>query len=181
MDWSIILNLLFGTGLVATVVGLLNIRNELKRLRAETEKAQAEADTVKITNTEQATRILIQNIVEPLRNELDATRKDLNATKREIRRFREAVKTIPLCPYHAGCPVLSELQNSEDGTGRDETSGINGNTVGHQSGDDKPGGRPRGGKPGTDAVGKRRRKPARRGGIQPPGGTDQGLRSEEER
>lgn len=179
MDWSIILNLLFGTGLVATVVGMLNIRNELKRLRAETEKAQAEADTVKITNTEQATRILIQNIVEPLRNELDATRKDLNATKREIRRFREAVKTIPLCPYHAGCPVLSELQNSEECTGGDEAPGVHGHTVRYQPGDDDKSGKPRGGKPGTDTAGKRRRKPARRGGIQPPGGEDQGVRPEE--
>lgn len=111
MNWSEILNVVFGTGLLATVVGLFSIRSELKKARAEAEKAMAEADTVKITNTENATRILIENIVEPLREELDATRRDLNATKREMARFRKAVEAIPLCPYHAGCPVLDELQD----------------------------------------------------------------------
>lgn len=114
MEWSEILNVIFGTGLVATIVGLLSIRSELKKARAEAEKAMAEADTVKITNTENATRILIENIVEPLREELDATRRDLNATKREMARFRKAVEAIPLCPYHAGCPVLDELQDVAD-------------------------------------------------------------------
>ena len=111
MDWSVILNVLFGTGLVATIVGLFSIRSELKKARAEAEKAMAEADAVKITNTENATRILIENIVEPLREELDATRKELNATKREMSRFRKAVEAIPSCPYHDGCPVLDELQD----------------------------------------------------------------------
>ena len=114
MEWSEILNVIFGTGLLATIVGLLSIRSELKKARAEAEKAMAEADTVKITNTENATRILIENIVEPLREELDATRRDLNATKREMARFRKAVEAIPLCPYHAGCPVLDELQDVAD-------------------------------------------------------------------
>ena len=121
MDWSVILNFLFGTGLVATIVGLFSIRSELKRARAEAEKAMAEADAVKITNTENATRILMQNIVEPLREELNETRKDLAANKREMARFRKAVEAIPLCPYHAGCPVLCELSNDPelDGSGAD--------------------------------------------------------------
>ena len=70
MALSEILNIVFGTGLVATIIGILSIRSELKKARAEAEKAMAEADSVKITNTENATRILIQNIVEPLREEL---------------------------------------------------------------------------------------------------------------
>lgn len=134
MDWSNILNLVLGTGLVATIVGLFSIRSQLKKVKAEAEKAMAEADTVKITNTESATRILLQNIVEPLREELDATRKDLNATKREISRFRKAVEAIPLCPYHAGCPVLGELQDGSgtDGAGKDRQP------QGHGNGGNKP-------------------------------------------
>ena len=114
MDWSVILNVLFGTGLVATIVGLFSIRSELKKARAEAEKAMAEADTVKITNTENATRILIQNIVEPLREELNETRKELNPIKRELAKLRKAVEAIQLCPYRGECPVLAELQ---DGAG----------------------------------------------------------------
>lgn len=115
MALSEILNWIFGTGLVGTIIGLLTLRSELKKAVAEAKKAEAEADTVKITNTEQATRILVQNIVEPLRQELNATREDLNKTKREMARFRKALESIPLCPYHDGCPVLGELQKSSDG------------------------------------------------------------------
>lgn len=114
MALSEILNWIFGTGLVGTIIGLLTLRSELKKAVAEAKKAEAEADTVKITNTEQATRILVQNIVEPLRQELNATREDLNKTKREMARFRKALESIPLCPYHDGCPVLGELQKSSD-------------------------------------------------------------------
>lgn len=116
MALSELLNWIFGTGLVGTLLGILSLRSELKKAVAEAKKAEAEADTVKITNTEQATRILLQNIVEPLREELNATREDLNKTKKEMARFRRALESIPLCPYHNGCPVLGELQKSGDGS-----------------------------------------------------------------
>lgn len=121
MELSEILNVVFGTGLVATVVGFLNIRNELRRAQAEARRAEAEADTVKITNTDQATRILIENIVEPLREELDATRKELSSVKREVARLRKAMEAIPQCPYHGECPVLDQLsepQDAGDGAGK---------------------------------------------------------------
>ena len=114
MEWSEILNVIFGTGLLATIVGLFSIRSELKKARAEAEKAMAEADTVKITNTENATRILIENIVEPLKEELNETRKELNPIKRELARLRKAVEAIQLCPYRGECPVLAELQDGAD-------------------------------------------------------------------
>lgn len=122
MDLSTILNFVFGAGLVTTIIGLLSIRSELRRVRAEAKKAEAEADAVKITNTENATRILVQNIVEPLRQELDATRKELHTVKNEVARFRKAVEAIPRCPYHDGCPVLGELQKSPDGQSPVRTS-----------------------------------------------------------
>lgn len=127
MDWSVILNIVFGAGLVTTIVGLLSVRSELKKARADAEKAMAEADTVKITNTEQATRILIQNIVEPLREELDATRKELNPLKREVTRLRKAVEAIQYCPYRSECPVRDELRDEEDG----DSPGADGQSQGH--------------------------------------------------
>lgn len=114
MDWSVFLNIIFGAGLVTTIVGLLSVRSELKKARADAEKAMAEADAVKITNTENATRILIENIVEPLKEELNETRKELNPIKRELARLRKAVEAIQLCPYRGECPVLAELQDGAD-------------------------------------------------------------------
>ncbi len=114
MELSEILNYVFGTGLVATVAGLLNIRSELKKARAEARRAEAEADTVKITNTEQATRILIDNIVKPLKGELDATRKELSSVKRVVVRLSKALEAINLCSYHDECPVLGKLQDGEE-------------------------------------------------------------------
>lgn len=114
MELSEILNYVFGTGLIATIVGLLNIRSELMKARAEARRAEAEADTVKITNTEQATRILIDNIVKPLTEKLDETHKELQGNKRELTRLRKAVEAIQLCPYRSECPVLGELQVGEE-------------------------------------------------------------------
>ena len=114
MNWSEILNLIFGTGLLATIIGLLSIRSKLRQAVAEADKAMADADTVKITNTEQATRILIQNIVEPLKRELNETRKELNALKREVARFRKAVDSANSCRYSDDCPVLERMRDAQD-------------------------------------------------------------------
>lgn len=124
MDLSTILNFVFGTGLVATLISLLSIRSELRKVRAEAKKAEAEADSVKITNTENATRILVQNIVEPLREELDATRKELYQAreelkevpplKRQVVRLCKAMEAVKSCPYNSECPVRDELQKSGD-------------------------------------------------------------------
>lgn len=113
------LNLVLGGGLASAIIVIFTIRSALKKARAEAEKAQAEADTVKITNTEQATRILIQNIVEPLKIELNETRKDLNATKREMARLRKAIADANSCKYNDNCPVLKRMRflpKERDGT-----------------------------------------------------------------
>lgn len=112
MELSEILNVVLGGSLVGAIISIVTIRSALKKARAEAEKALAEADTVKITNTEQATRILIQNIVEPLKEELNETRKDLNATKREMARLRKAIDDANSCKYSADCPVLKRMRYS---------------------------------------------------------------------
>lgn len=126
MTFSEILNILLGGGFIALLVSVITMRAtvrkanaEAEKANAEAEKAKAEAETVNITNTENATRILIENIVKPLKEELHATRKDLQSTKREMARLRKAVETAVGCPHSAYCPVLFKLRDNQkdsDGT-----------------------------------------------------------------
>ena len=69
MSSSEILNILLGGGLVALVVALATMKATVRKAnadaekaKADAEKARAEAETVRITNTENATRILVENI-----------------------------------------------------------------------------------------------------------------------
>lgn len=110
MDTSVLLNWIFGGGLLAALTALLTLGPTVRKAKAEAEKAKADAETVRIDNTEHATRILIDNIVEPLKDELNATRKDLQATKREMVRLRKAIDTANSCRHHDDCPVLYGLR-----------------------------------------------------------------------
>ena len=113
MELGEIMNIVLGGGLLASLVKLATLRSTVREANAAAEKARAEAETVRIDNAEHATRILIENIVEPLRRELDetrkeleATRKDLQATKREMARLRKAVDAANTCRHSDDCPVL---------------------------------------------------------------------------
>ena len=127
MTVSEILNIILGGGMLGLVVSLLTMKATIKkahaeaeRAKAEAEKAKADAETVHITNAENATRILVENIVKPLKEELNATRKDLQATKREMARLRKAVEAVSDCPHSDNCPVRHKLlDNPKDTEGRD--------------------------------------------------------------
>lgn len=117
MTFSEILNIFLGGGFLALVAGVITLKATVRKANAEAERAKAEADTVRITNTENATRILVENIVKPLKEELNATREDLLATKRqmastqrEMARLRKAVEAASVCPHADGCPVLLKLR-----------------------------------------------------------------------
>lgn len=110
MDLSQILNVVLGGSLLGAVVSIVTIRSALKKARAEAEKALAESDTVKITNTEQATRILVENIVKPLTEELNETRKEIGSIKREVARLRKAIDGANSCRYNTDCPVLERMR-----------------------------------------------------------------------
>ena len=110
MELSEILNVVLGGSLVGALISIVTIRSALKKARAEAEKALAEADTVKITNTEQATRILVENIVKPLTEELNETRKEIGSVKREVARLRKAIDGANSCRYNADCPVLERMR-----------------------------------------------------------------------
>ena len=120
MELSEILNIALGGGLLATVIGLVTLRATVRKANSEAEKAKADAEAVRIDNAEHATRILVDNIVEPLKDELNGTRKDLQATKREMARLRKAIDRANSCRHHDDCPVLRGMrEHAEDGTGND--------------------------------------------------------------
>lgn len=127
MTFSESLNILLGGGLLALVVGVITLKATVRKANAEAERAKADAESVRITNTENATRILVDNIVKPLKEELNATREDLQATKkemastkREMARLRKAVEAAVGCPHSDDCPVLAKLRdNQKDSDGAD--------------------------------------------------------------
>lgn len=131
MTFSEILNILLGGGLLALVVGVITLKATVRKANADAERAKADAESVRITNTENATRILVENIVKPLKEELNATREDLQATKkemastkREMARLRKAVEAASICPHSDGCPVLRKLRdNQKDADGADSEGG----------------------------------------------------------
>ncbi len=123
MSFSEILNILLGTGLVGLVVAVATMKATVRKANADAEKAKADAETVRITNTENATRILVENIVKPLKEELNATRTDLQATKkemastkREMARLRKAVEAASGCRHADYCPVLFKLRDNQKDT-----------------------------------------------------------------
>lgn len=125
MALSEVLNWVLGGGLVTALVGIVSLRATLRKANADADKAKAESERVRIDNTEQATRILMNNIVEPLIKELNATRKDLQSTKREMARLRKAVNDANRCKHHDECPVLDGLRQQETmcGAARDVDHG----------------------------------------------------------
>ncbi len=130
MDFSVILNWILGGGLITAIIGIITLKATVREAnakadeaKANAEKAMAEAETVRIDNAEHATRILIENIVEPLKEELNATRKDLQATKREMARLRKAIGAANSCRHSDDCPVLFGMRDLPKDRGH-ETNGF---------------------------------------------------------
>ena len=156
MSFSEILNILLGTGLVGLMVAVATMKATVRKANADAEKARAEAETVRITNTENATRILVENIVKPLKEELNATRTDLQATKkemastkREMARLRKAVEAASGCRHADYCPVLFKLRDNQkdaDAAGADifDIREERHDCVGDQSDNDTDGAREQG-------------------------------------
>lgn len=133
MQFSEILNLVLGGGCIASLVAIFTLRATVRKANAEAEHAKAEAETVRIDNAEHATRILIEDILTPLRDELNtvreelnATRKDLHSAKREMARLRKAIDDANRCEHRNECPVLFGLRELPKSTKDDNpTVGAN--------------------------------------------------------
>ena len=139
MNISEVLNVLLGGGLVATIVAICTLRATIRKAKAESMKAEA--------NAEHATRILVENIVKPLKEELNETRRYLEASKREMARLRKAIDTANSCKHHDDCPVLVGLRDkpkSERGHGGKRETSIRGHPpergASHMDGDSTTGG-----------------------------------------
>lgn len=129
MNISEVLNILLGGGLMATLVAIGTLKSTVRKAKAESQKAEADAEAVRMDNAEHATRILVDNIVKPLKEELNETRKYLEASKREMARLRKAIDTANSCKHHDDCPVLSGMREQPKGE-RAHTGGHNQGTHG---------------------------------------------------
>ncbi len=179
MSLSEILNICLGGGLVALILAMATMRATIReanakaeKARAEAEQAKADAEAVRITNAGSATRVLMENIVNPLKEELHATRdklsategilasiqKELASTKRAVARLSRAVESANNCPHADDCVVLRRLRREQReqraaigvGTGggnprhciRDETADDNGDNPGEPGEPDGESGQP---------------------------------------
>ncbi|MEG0889943.1 MAG: hypothetical protein RSH25_15870 [Bacteroides sp.] len=79
---------------------------EVAKLQAEVKGAQINSRGDELENVKTAMDILMQQVVEPLKIEINAIRK-------ELVRLRKVVEKANNCPHSANCPVRDELQKSE--------------------------------------------------------------------
>lgn len=79
---------------------------EIDQLRAEMKDKLAEVKSHELDNVRKASDILMENIVKPLKTEIQSLRRDVD-------KFRKAVEKIPSCPMADNCPVSRELLVAE--------------------------------------------------------------------
>ena len=79
---------------------------EIGKLRAEMEEKLSAVKKSELDNVREASQILMENIVKPLKTEIQSLRRDVN-------KFSKAVEKIPSCPMADKCPVSRELLVAE--------------------------------------------------------------------
>lgn len=118
------MNIILSGGLVGTVATIGSMRATVRKAKAEAMKAEAGAEAMRIDNAEHATRILMENIVKPLKDEFCETKKELARNTREMARLRKAIDTAGNCPHRDDCPVLDRLRKQqEEHDGGEDTDG----------------------------------------------------------
>lgn len=83
---------------------------EVDSLRAQVEDSKVDTRGDELANVKEAMSILMEQVVEPLK-------KEINAIRKELARLRRAVEKANRCPFadHTNaCPVLGELRRAED-------------------------------------------------------------------
>lgn len=99
---------------------------EVEKLKTDVQLARANTRSNELDNVKKAMEILMDEVVEPLKTEINAIRKELG-------KFRRAVEKANSCRLADGCPVRHELQYSERRDGqrsRDSPSGRGGSDTG---------------------------------------------------
>ena len=110
MELSEIVNVILGGGLLGTVAAILSLRATVRKAKAEATRAEADAESVRLDNAEHATRILIENIVKPLKEEFNETKKELARNTREMARLSKAIDGANGCKHRDDCPVLERMR-----------------------------------------------------------------------
>ena len=116
MELSEIVNVILGGGLIGTVAAILSLRATVRKAKAEATRAEADAESVRPDNAEHATRILIENIVKPLKEEFNETKKELARNTREMARLRKAIDGANGCKHRDDCPVLERMREQPKGS-----------------------------------------------------------------
>ena len=80
---------------------------EIEQLRAEIEASKTDTRGDELENVKKAMSILMEQVVEPLK-------KEINAIRKEVARLRRAVEKVNSCPHAARCPVRDALQKPEE-------------------------------------------------------------------
>lgn len=121
MDWSVILGVIFGEGLLAFVIGLVTIRAtkrkaeaEAKHALAEAEKAKVEADNAAVAPMKEAIEVLRQQLLDASQREAekDATIARLQEEKDDLIGQCSTVKAT-MC-VHMGCALRDPLLGQGD-------------------------------------------------------------------
>lgn len=127
---SELMNIILGGGLIGTVVAILTLQATVRKAKAEAMRAEADAESMRIDNAEHATRILMENIVKPLKEEFNETKQELENTKkelarntREMARLRKSIDTANGCKHRDNCPVLYGLRKYAEGADGDPHGG----------------------------------------------------------
>lgn len=81
---------------------------EIGKLRAEMEEKLSAVKKSELDNVREASQILMENIVKPLKTEIQSLRRDVN-------KFSKAVEKRLSCPMADNCPVSNELLIAEAG------------------------------------------------------------------
>jgi len=104
---SLLLNVVFGAGLFATVKQIKTLKHDVTKAGAEAEGAKAEAKSKEIDNEEKILKLNQEYVVEPLK-------KEIARFSRIITRFEKAFEKVKECEYKEECPVRREFQKRED-------------------------------------------------------------------
>lgn len=110
-DWISLLSAIVSGPLGAWLTARLMRRKheaEIGKLRAEIAATQTDTRGDELENLKNGMTILMEQVVDPLK-------KEINAVRKELARLRHAVEKVNSCPYADTCPVRDELQRAEVG------------------------------------------------------------------
>ena len=101
-----ILTAVIGAGGFKMYIDRRKYVQEVEKLKTEVQAAQVNTRGSELDNVQKAMRILMDEIVEPLKQEINAIRK-------ELVKLRRAVEKSNNCRFAANCPVRDELQKPD--------------------------------------------------------------------